>query len=161
METMLTADSGQADGNFSKIFKTAFAAASPLPSTGKPKGNQGFVTFHERSQTLVESAKGLVALFDDLTERSAVDNFVAIKESLWESDIDKVAEILTIGMNVQMGKIQAYLDAQQLPVLEGDAALVAKELQLGEANTETGRSWGREARKQEKAVRRLVRVFEE
>lgn len=151
--------SAKKDGDFINAFKAAYSLASPFqpPSTEvNPPGDsfthRGFASMYSKSKELTAEALGLVARFDQVAQRVAELKPTGLMENEWAEEDSTAADLLAIGKRVGMNRYQSSLMASKEPPMDTDATQAAGFLYQGKRPG----IWGKIARKQEKATRKLV-----
>ena len=143
------------------MFKAAYALASPfaLQANGDVYGS--FATLYERSKALTASAQALIESYEHACERVAGLDMKGLMENNWDEEDRALAKLLAAGKRVAAHKYQSILSAtkpQEQQRLSADEARAEKLLYDDEAAAPS--EWGKVARKQEKAARRLARAVE-
>jgi hypothetical protein len=149
------------EAEFLKMFKAAYAFASPFAL--QPKGTDGsgsFAALYERSKTLKTTAQALIENYEHASERVASLDMKGLMDNNWEEEDRALVKLLAAGKRVAVHKYHTILNATkpQEQRLSAEEARAEKLLYDDEAAAPS--EWGRVARKQEKAVRRLARAVE-
>jgi hypothetical protein len=110
---------------------------------------------YSKSKELTAEALGLVARFDQVAQRVAELKPTGLMENEWAAEDGTAADLLAIGKRVGMNRYQSSLMASKEPPMDPDATQAAGFLYQGKG-AQLPSIWGKIARKQEKATRKLV-----
>jgi hypothetical protein len=150
------------DEEFRRAFKEVYNAASPfgerLEETEQRRAKyRGFAAMYPRSKKLTVDARALVAKFDQVAQRIEDLDTAGLTANDWKEEDRATAKVLAAGKKVGMDKYQSILTASKQH-MDNEDTRVAGHLYLNDPPA-TG-IWGKVAKKQEKAARKLVRATE-
>lgn len=149
------------DKEFRRAFKESYRAASPfgerLEETEQRAKHCGFAAMYPRSKKLTADARALVAKFDQVAQRIEHIDTAALTANDWKEEDKATAKVLAAGKRVGMDKYQSILTASKQH-MDNEDTRVAGHLYL--ADPPAAGIWGKVAKKQEKAARKLVRATE-
>jgi hypothetical protein len=172
---LLTDDSRtKEDADFLEAFTEAFVVSRPAAPPAKDvQHNQGaastsntiiFASLYERSQKLGEVALEVIEKFEQANEKALKIEATELMDNNWGEDIKWYEEILGIGHQVGLEKYQCVLTASSPPptVADDEEAEQLNEFakvfyQVDEGGPKA--KWGRMARKSEKVVKKMVKIF--
>ena len=142
------------DTRFLKAFKSIYSKVTPL-QTRNTNGLTGFATMHAKSLELVAGANELVAIFEHVEKKIAEMDVVGMLDNEWAQEDHKIDALISEGRDIGVAKYRGILIAKGREVDEDQAGaqFYSQERVMEGA---TG-AWGEVARKQEKAVRKLVK----
>ena len=142
------------DTTFLRAFRSTYTKTSPFQDTKSGKKLGGFAAVHEKSLELIADANELVKTFEAIEQRIAELDMMGILVNEWVDEERKIEVLLDEGRQVGIAKYREILVAKGGDVQEeNDSAQFYSRERLVEGATG---AWGEVARKQEKAIRRLV-----
>lgn len=147
------------DVEFLTSFKTAYKSMSLL--TSQPKGNEGrngFSALFERNKNLTTKAWSLINNFQHISQHVKNLDTKKFVQNNWKQEDKSLAKLLKTGKKVGMEKAQVVVTASKQTRRDAGETLAEKVLYDEETSIKEG--WGKVARKQEKAMRKLARSLE-
>jgi hypothetical protein len=143
------------DVNFLGNFKRAYKAATPFQRGDKDSSERsGFATMYDRSNLLTKNAFGLITKFEEVSQYITELDTTALMDSEWGGEDEKLANLLLIGRDVGISRCQSILMTSSEETLSPEEMIKGEDFYTGE---QTG-LWGKIARKEEKAIKKLVRA---
>lgn len=152
-------NSAKKDSQFLASFREAYNAATPCQpkkSSGKEAAeNRGFGDLHDKSEILVSEALGLVAKFEEVNR--FIDNLdtSSLMDNEWGAEDQRTAGLLLMGKALGITRCQNILMVSDKETSNTEDCTEGEKFYTGE-NAES--IWGKVARKQEKAVKRLFKA---
>lgn len=153
------------DSDFNEVFRDAYAASRPLPSTANGESQAkglskdiSFATLYRRSQEIIEGAELIVEKFETACQETNKLETARLIDNDWGDEIEQAAMIFTSGYKVGVEKQQASLRGAEDADIEGDDLIYAG-LIYPETECRTSIPWGVTARKGEKVMRKLVKAL--
>ena len=143
------------DATFLKAFRNTYTKTTPFQKPNINGELLGFASMHKKSLGLVAGANELVAMFESVEQKiSGLDAMDMLKNE-WSDEDQRIETLMSEGREVGIAKFREILMARGGKADEGR---VGAQFYLQERVMEgaTG-AWGEVARKQEKAIKRLVK----
>lgn len=134
--------SAERDAAFLKSFKSVYALASPFQGPG----GAGFAALYARGRRVTADARALIKMFEDVKARVERVDGGKMLGNAWTAEDESARELLERGRRVGIERYAAGLGGER-----GEGKRVFGEGEVG--------VWGKVARKQEKAARRLVKTL--
>lgn len=124
-------------------------------SRGKvPASEVSFATLYERSKQITAKAIDLVEAFEKANEKTTKIKTADLASNSWEEENDTVEKVIAIGRIAGLQKYEALAAGAGEPEIDEDMVVYAEAIYKPEEEF-SGVGWGRMARKQEKAVKKL------
>ena len=143
------------DTSFLKAFKSTFTKTMPRQERNVNSELTGFAAMHRKSLELVAGANELVATFERVEERIAEMDVMDMLDNEWAEEDRKIDALMSEGRDIGVAKYRGILMVKSGEVDKAQAgAQFYSQEQVVEGATG---AWGEVARKQEKAVKRLVK----
>ncbi|TAQ89133.1 tRNA pseudouridine synthase [Chlorociboria aeruginascens] len=149
------------DNGFLEAFEIPLVSiySSRWLDSGKDGDNEGstphFSSAYKRSQNLTACALRLIEKFDRVIEQISTDASNST-EYPWAEEDNKMAKLLTAGKAAGLSNIESLLTGSREPVLDAEATRDSSTFyQNRDEYAAVG--WGRIARKQEKALKKVIR----
>jgi hypothetical protein len=141
-----------------KAFKAAYSLATPFASESTEDGSRGFAALYETNKKFTTNAHSLVEKFKQVSKRIQNLDVKKMSEYKWKDEDKSIAKLLAAGRKVGMDKYHSILHASKPQRLRTEEARAAKIL-YDDEDAEPS-VWGKIARKQERAAKRLARAVE-
>ena len=153
------------DNDFLETFREVYASSAPFELQAKDTSQRkdsssvhGFASLYKRSRSLTARGLEVVEKFEMASAKTSSIETSGLMDNEWGCEDETAAKVLAIGKAVGLDKYQSILTAGKPMEMDGDANQISELLYGG---TEEGLSpgWGKVAKKQEKAARKLVKTF--
>ncbi len=158
-------NSAKLDKNFLEAFTNAYAASRPTAqpsnkaSRGKASASEiSFSRLYERSKHITVKATDLVEAFEKANEKTTKIEMAGLINNAWEEENDTAEKVVAIGRIAGLQKYEALAAGVGEPEIDGDMVLYAQAVYKPEEKM-VGVGWGRTARTQEKAMKKLEKSF--
>ena len=139
----------------------AYKVATPCPSSedaNQAKAtseSRGFAFMYERSKQLTKVATGLAARFEKVSQQVAGQDTTGLLENKWGTEDAEFTHLVLIGKELGISRCQGILNAgkevHEISADKGAESLYSKE--------QRPLQWGKVARNEEKAARKLVKAI--
>lgn len=147
--------SAKKDAEFLSNFRRAFKAAAPFQPKSKSSAERtGFATMYDRSNLIKDNAFGLITKFEEVNQYISKLDTTELMDNEWGGEDEKMANLLLIGRDLGISRYRKVL------MISHEDTLSAEELAEGEGfyTGEQDSLWGKVARKEEKAVKKLIKA---
>lgn len=146
------------DTEFLNSIKTAYELSNPFALHGTDKDLGSIAALFQRNKEILDSARSLVQKFEDVAQRIKSQDTTSLTANNWKEEDEALASLLEAGRKVGVDKCQSLMTASTERRLSAEEARAAKILYNRGQPGASG--WGKVARKQEKAVRKLAKASE-
>ncbi|PMD23751.1 hypothetical protein NA56DRAFT_657007 [Hyaloscypha hepaticicola] len=160
----LNAASAKLDNNFLEAFTRAYAVSRPTapPSDenykGKSSSSDSFAIRYERSKEIITVARNVIEKFEKANEKTVKINVAGFMANDWQEENSTAEKVIAAGRITGLQKYEALAEGAGEPEIEEDMVLFAEAIYKPEQEIH-GPGWGRMARKQEKAFKKLDKAF--
>lgn len=146
---------------FRKAFEATFCSATPFESGSQltdPSGPRSFASLYRKNRKLSKDAQALVSKFGQVTQRILELDTSGLVENGWDEEDEATSNLIAMGKKIGIGKCQSILMASREPPMEPEITEIAETVYQIPHDHVLG-NWGKMARKQEKAARRMVKTL--
>ncbi|TGO60355.1 hypothetical protein BCON_0036g00460 [Botryotinia convoluta] len=140
--------------DFLEGFRAAYSLSAPFKTV-----SYDFSLNHKRGRIMITRALELNSHFDNLAKKDIAKEFAGLFGNEWSKEDEEIAKILELGKMVGLNKFESIVNASRPEILETDALEVSKKF-YPVVEEESSSGWGKEAKKQERAHKKLLRAFE-
>jgi hypothetical protein len=149
------------DLDFLGAFRKAYKVATPCPppadanQTKSTSELRGFAVMYERSKQLTKVASELVARFERVGQQVLGHDTTAPMDNEWEEEDKHFAHLVLVGKDLGITRCQSILNAPK------EAVTIPEDIKQGDvlySEDQPSFQWGKVARKEEKAARKLVKA---
>ncbi|PMD45057.1 hypothetical protein L207DRAFT_507973 [Hyaloscypha variabilis F] len=158
----LSAASTKFENDFLECFTNAYASSRPTaPPSGEvhkgrtPATETSFAARYDRSKQITANAFNLIGGFEKANENTVKIELSGFMISDWDQEHDTAERVLTAGRDAGLQKYDALAEGAEEPEIEEDVILYVKAVYKHEI---PGVGWGRMARKQEKAYKKVDKI---
>ncbi|KAF5875277.1 uncharacterized protein Bfra_003730 [Botrytis fragariae] len=141
-----------------KYFLEGFHAAYSLSAPFKTV-SYDFSLNHRRGRIMITRALELSSQFDNLAKKDIAKELAGLFGNEWSKEDEEIAKMLELGKMVGLNKFECIVNASKPEILETDALEVAKKF-YPDVEEENNAGWGKEAKKHERAHKKLLKAFE-
>ena len=146
-------DRSERDSQFLESFEGVYGVSRSYGTDP----TQGFAANYEKSREIVTMALSLVSKFEEVAKRVERIDVSALLENEWGAKDDQFKALLSMGKDIGVERYRRMLNAsKEKLVLEGNAKEVEGALFKGAREGK----WGDVVRKQQKAMKKLVKTVE-
>lgn len=150
--------------NFLNSFKKAYAMSRPAAPSNKNDQGQStfsadetsFASLYQHSKKLTSQAYQLIDDFEKADEKTTSIDISDLINNDWRDQNEEVSKLLKIGMCVGLAKIEALLTGAKKPLIEEGEDTNAQNWYREDDGAALG--WGRMAKKQGKAVKKVIQA---
>ncbi|KAB8290292.1 hypothetical protein EYC80_011156 [Monilinia laxa] len=129
------------------------------PGATDPKDLHDFALMYNRGQNLVEKAMETISRFMKLAEKDVSKELAGLSRNEWTKEDEEIAKVFELGKTVGLNKFECVMNASKPDAMYTNEFEVSERLfPAVEVGDEIG--WGKEAKKQERAYRKLFKTFE-
>ncbi|TGO41091.1 hypothetical protein BHYA_0027g00690 [Botrytis hyacinthi] len=140
--------------DFLEGFHAAYSLSAPFKTV-----SFDFSLNHKRGRIMITRALELTSQFDNLTKKDIAKEFAGLFSNQWSKEDGEIARMLELGEMVGLNKFECIVNASKPENLETDVLEVSKKFfPVVEEESSTG--WGKEAKKHERAHKKLLKAFE-
>ncbi|RAL58813.1 hypothetical protein DID88_009123 [Monilinia fructigena] len=129
------------------------------PGATDPKDLRNFAFMYNRGQDLVGRAMETISQFMKLVEKDVSKELAGLSRNEWAKEDEETAKVLELGKTVGLNKFECVMNASKPNAMYTDEFEISEKffpaVEEGDAI-----GWGKEARKQERAYRKLFKTFE-
>jgi hypothetical protein len=122
-----------------------------------------FLALYDKSKELTSDAFGVITKYEAVTQRVADMGAEGLLENKWTTEDKEIIMVVGAGQKVGVGKYKAILSLRSKDseeVLHDEHVVEAMEKQFyTRAEEEVDGAWGKIAKKQVKAAKRLFKAF--
>ncbi|KAF7952918.1 hypothetical protein EAE96_006141 [Botrytis aclada] len=139
--------------DFLEGFHASYSLSAPFKTV-----SYDFSLNHKKGRIMITRALELGSHFDNLAKKDISKEFAGLFGNEWSKENDEIAEMLKLGKMVGLNKFECIVNASKPETLETDALEVSKRFYpvVGE---ESSTGWGKEAKKHERAHKKLLKAF--
>ncbi|EDN94637.1 predicted protein [Sclerotinia sclerotiorum 1980 UF-70] len=149
---------------FITSFHATYALASPfrIEKKGAKQDNDihDFALNHGKGKDLIARALEVISQFDKLAKKNVAKEFDGLLGNEWGKENEQIVKMLELGKTVGLDKFECIINASKpKETLKTDAIEVSNKIfPVVEEGDSIG--WGKEAKKHQKANRKLLKAFE-
>ncbi|KAJ8062639.1 hypothetical protein OCU04_009161 [Sclerotinia nivalis] len=149
---------------FITSFHATYALASPFRIEKKGAKHESdihdFALNHGKGQDMIARALEVISHFDKLAEKNVAKEFDGLLGNEWGKEDEQIAKMLELGKTVGLNKFECIINASKPEeTLDTDAIEVSNKIfPVVEEGNSIG--WGKEAKKHQRANRKLLQAFE-
>ncbi|PMD65912.1 uncharacterized protein K444DRAFT_624453 [Hyaloscypha bicolor E] len=157
----LNAASAKLDNDFLEAFTNSYASSRPTApqidtSRGRVSASEvSFAVLYERSKQITANAFALIEQFEKANEKTVKIELADLMTNDWGEEIRTAEEVIEAGHIAGLQKYDALVQGGD-PEIDGNMAVYAEAIYKQEI---PGVGWGRMARKQEKAFKKIDKNF--
>ncbi|QSZ33374.1 hypothetical protein DSL72_002962 [Monilinia vaccinii-corymbosi] len=150
---------------FLKVFKASWTLLAPFQvpklNPKHPEDCRSFAPLmYVKSQDLIGKAMEIVSQFEKLAEKDVKKELAGLFRNEWNKKDEEMAKMLELGKMVGLNKFECVMHASKPDPVKAAAVGVSEKL-FPVVHEEGGAiGWGMEAKKQERANRKLLKTFE-
>lgn len=139
---------------------TSHNLSAPLKeATTDDKDPRDFILMYNRGQNLVKKAMETISQFTKLAEKDVGKELAGLSRNEWTKEDEEMAKVFELGKTVGLNKFECVMNASKPDAMETNEFEVSKKVfPIVEEGDAVG--WGKEAKKQERAYRKLFKTFE-
>ncbi|TGO20127.1 hypothetical protein BTUL_0001g01380 [Botrytis tulipae] len=142
------------NNDFLEDFHAAYSLSAPFKTV-----SFDFSLNHRRGRIMITRALELSSQFDNLAKKDIAKELAGLFGNEWSKEDEEIAKMLELGKMVGLSKFECIVNASKPEILETDALEVSKKFfPVVEEESSTG--WGKEAKKHERAHKKLLKAFE-
>ncbi|TGO89590.1 hypothetical protein BPOR_0102g00130 [Botrytis porri] len=140
--------------DFLEGFHAAYSLSAPFKTV-----SYDFSLNHKRGRIMITRALELSSQFDNLAKKDIAKELAGLFGNKWSKEDEEIAKMLELGKMVGLNKFECIVNASKPEILETDALEVSKKF-FPDIAEESNSGWGKEAKKQERAHKKLLKFFE-
>ncbi|KAF7883270.1 uncharacterized protein EAF02_005190 [Botrytis sinoallii] len=140
--------------DFLEGFHAAYSLSAPFKTV-----SYDFSLNHKKGRIMITRALELSSQFDNLTRKDIAKELAGLFGNEWSKEDGEIAKMLELGKVVGVNKFECIVNASKPEILETEALEVSKKFYPA-VEEEISTGWGKEARKHERAHKRLLKAFE-
>jgi len=152
-------DSTKFDNDFLECFTNSYASSRPTapPSSEGHKSTSratetAFAVRYERSKQITANAMKIIEGFEKANEKTVKIELSGLMTSDWDQEHNTAKKVITAGRIAGLQKFEALVTGAEEPEIEEDMIVYANAVYKHDI---PGIGWGRLARKQEKAFKKV------
>ncbi|KAM0152517.1 hypothetical protein ACHAQE_007187 [Botrytis cinerea] len=139
---------------FLEGFHAAYSLSAPFKTD-----SYDFSLNHRRGQNMITRALELNSHFDKLAKKDIAKELAGLFSNEWGKEDEEIAKMLELGKIVGLNKFECIVNASDPEILETNALEASKKFYPAvEGGGSSG--WGKEAKKHERAHKKLLKAFE-
>ncbi|KAF7917012.1 uncharacterized protein EAE98_010443 [Botrytis deweyae] len=140
--------------DFLEGFHAAYSLSAPFKTV-----SYDFSLNHKKGRIMITRALELSSQFDNLTRKDIAKELAGLFGNEWSKEDGEIATMLELGKMVGLNKFECIVNASKPEILETEALEVSKKFYPA-VEEESSTGWGKEARKHERAHKKLLKAFE-
>ncbi|ESZ93951.1 hypothetical protein SBOR_5654 [Sclerotinia borealis F-4128] len=145
-------------------FETAYAWSGPFRVKKKNAKHDDdvhdFALMHQKGQDIIARASRVASQYNELVEKNVANELDGLLRNEWAKEDEQIVRMLELGKMVGFNKFESILNATKWDALDIDAVEVSKKF-FPVVDEGKAIGWGKEAKKHERANRKLLKAFEE
>ncbi|KAI9644296.1 hypothetical protein NHQ30_007652 [Ciborinia camelliae] len=151
------------DKKFLEEFQASYALSGPFRVKKVDAKHENdvndFSLTHKKGQHLITKALEVISHFDKLAEKNVAKDFNGLLGNEWGKEDEHIAKMLELGKTVGINKFECVMNASKPDIMDFDEIEVQKKFYpVVDGGDAIG--WGKEAKKHDRANRKLLKAFE-
>jgi hypothetical protein len=153
--TLAYTNSAKLDNDFLEAFTNSYTSSRP---TAPSSSETSFSARYQRGKQITAYAYNLIERFEKDNDETVKIEVTGLTTNSWVKEYKDVENVITAGRDVGLQKYEALADGVGEPEIDEDMVEFVKSIYKPE-HQPPGIGWGRMARKQDKALKKVDKNF--